>query len=181
MNEKLLSLKENIDKTIDKLGNTQHVITTNALKNVAKDSYYRSIYEVQKHTELGFSFNEWDNELFTKFSKSKWLGANYSSQIWKNRDKLAQTVKNEIMQGFIAGKTQDEMYEVIMNDFKTSNFNARRLIRTESCYISNEMEIQLYVECDIEKYVFVATLDLRTSDVCASLDGKIFDVKDAVS
>lgn len=178
--EKLLNTSTNIQMTINNLSETQYLATTNALKDVAKDSYYRSIYEVQKHTGLGFSFNEWDEKLFTKLAKSKWSGANYSDRIWKNRDKLAQTVKDEILQGFIAGKTQDEMYDTIIKEFASSNFNARRLIRTESCYASNEMEMQSYAECDIEKYVFVATLDLRTSDVCAALDGKVFNVADAI-
>lgn len=178
--ERLLNTKNNIETAIGKLSDTQNVITTNALKEIAKDSYYKSIYEVQKHTGLGFSFNEWDEELFSKLARKKWSGENYSTRIWNNRDKLAEIIKGEIMQGFIAGKTQDEMYDVIINEFAVSNSNARRLIRTESCYASNEMEMQSYSECDIEKYIFVATLDLRTSDICASLDGKVFDVKDAM-
>lgn len=178
--ERLLNTKNNIEAAIGKLSDTQNAITTNALKEIAKDSYYKSIYEVQKHTGLGFSFNEWDEELFSKLARKKWSGENYSTRIWNNRDKLAEIIKGEIMQGFIAGKTQDEMYDVIINEFAVSNSNARRLIRTESCYASNEMEMQSYSECDIEKYIFVATLDLRTSDICASLDGKVFDVKDAM-
>jgi hypothetical protein len=35
-----------------------------------------------------------------------------------------------------------------------------------------------YDECGIERYEFMATLDNRTSTVCAGLDGKIFDLKD---
>lgn len=178
--QKLIESINNINTAIDKLTQSQELLTTKALMEVSKDSYYRSIYEIQKHTSLGFSFNEWDEELFNKFAKSKWSGENYSKRIWNNRDKLAETVKNEILQGFIAGKTQNEMYDVIISHFATSNFNARRLIRTESCYAANEMEMQSYAECDIESYIFVATLDLKTSDVCASLDGQVFRVKDAM-
>lgn len=178
--QKLIESINNINTAIDKLTQSQELLTTKALMEVSKDSYYRSIYEIQKHTSLGFSFNEWDEELFNKFAESKWSGENYSKRIWNNRDKLAETVKNEILQGFIAGKTQNEMYDVIISRFAASNFIARRLIRTESCYAANEMEMQSYAECDIERYIFVATLDLRTSDVCASLDGQVFRVKDAM-
>lgn len=178
--ERMLQQKSNIDAAITRLSNIQNTTTADTIKEVAKDSYYRSIFEVQKHTGIGFSFNEWDEELFSKLARKKWSGENYSTRIWNNRDKLAEIIKGEIMQGFIAGKTQDEMYDVIINEFAVSNSNARRLIRTESCYASNEMEMQSYSECDIEKYIFVATLDLRTSDICASLDGKVFDVKDAM-
>lgn len=178
--EKLLNTRKNIDNALNVLAGKQSDITTDALKLVSQNTYYKSIYEIQKHIGLGFSFNEWDDKLFTKVINSKWSGENYSARIWNNRDKLAETVKSEIIQGFITGKTQNEMYDVIVNKFATKAIDAKRLIRTESCYAANEMEMQSYAECDIEKYVFVATLDLRTSEMCASLDGKVFDVKNAM-
>ena len=33
---------------------------------------------------------------------------------------------------------------------------------------------------NVDKYQFLATLDNRTSEICQSLDGKIFDLKDRV-
>lgn len=42
----------------------------------------------------------------------------------------------------------------------------------------NRHQMESYKECGIEKYRFVATLDLRTSAVCQSLDGKLFLVSD---
>jgi SPP1 gp7 family putative phage head morphogenesis protein len=56
--------------------------------------------------------------------------------------------------------------------------DARRLARTESNYVANQAEMDSYAECGVEKYEFVATLDARTSDVCAALDGKVFPVKE---
>ena len=36
--------------------------------------------------------------------------------------------------------------------------------------------MQSYEECGIETYIFIATLDLKTSDTCRALDGKRFPV-----
>ncbi len=58
--------------------------------------------------------------------------------------------------------------------------DARRLVRTESTYIANSAEMESYKECGITKYRFVATLDMRTSDICAALDGKEFDTTKAM-
>lgn len=44
---------------------------------------------------------------------------------------------------------------------------------------NNIAEIESYKEADIEKYVFLATLDSKTCPICGDLDGKIFCVKDA--
>ena len=38
------------------------------------------------------------------------------------------------------------------------------------------MEMQSYEAAGIETYIYVATLDLRTSEVCRELDGKRFPV-----
>lgn len=69
-----------------------------------------------------------------------------------------------------------------MQKFAQGSSQARRLIRTESSYITGQIDLQSYEECGIEKYVYLATLDLRTcQEDCAPLDGKIFPVKDAKS
>ena len=41
------------------------------------------------------------------------------------------------------------------------------------------MQLSAYEECGAEQYEFVAVLDLRTSEICRSLDGKVFYTKDA--
>ena len=44
---------------------------------------------------------------------------------------------------------------------------------------ANIAELQSYKECNIEKYVFVATLDSRTCPICGKLDGQLFYVAEA--
>ena len=43
----------------------------------------------------------------------------------------------------------------------------------------NQAELDGYKECGLERYEFSAHLDNRTSEICAEMDGKIFDLKDA--
>lgn len=178
--ERLINQLEETNNAIDSLKTTGQAQTTKALGRIAESTYYKSIYDVQSYTGLAFSFAEWDPKLFEKLAQSKWSGENYSKRIWNNVDDLAETLKSEFIQGFIAGKTQNEMSKVVMDRFGAGAFDAKRLVRTEGCYIANEVQMQAYTECGIEKYRFVATLDLRTSNTCAKLDGKIFNVKDGV-
>lgn len=178
--ERLINQLEETNNAIDSLKTTGQAQTTKALGRIAESTYYKSIYDVQSYTGLAFSFSEWDSKLFEKLAQSKWSGENYSKRIWNNVDDLAETLKSEFIQGFIAGKTQNEMYKVVMDRFGAGAFDAKRLVRTEGCYIANEMQMQAYTECGVEKYRFIATLDLRTSNTCAKLDGKIFNVKDGV-
>jgi SPP1 gp7 family putative phage head morphogenesis protein len=43
----------------------------------------------------------------------------------------------------------------------------------------NLRELQSYREAEIERYMFIATLDVRTCAICGNLDGKVFKVSEA--
>lgn len=152
--------------------------STRHYTNLAQDSYYKSIYDIQRDTGLAFSFAGISAEQIDKVLKSKWSGANYSQRIWHNTQKLADDLKEELLINLMTGRTNREVAEIIQNKFQSGAMEARRLVRTESCYIANEMEGQSYEECGIAKYIFVATLDKKTSETCRALDRKVFNIKD---
>ena len=52
--------------------------------------------------------------------------------------------------------------------------NAERLVRTETAHIHAESDRAAYKEAGVEQYEFMATLEVRTCDVCGSLDGETF-------
>lgn len=110
---------------------------------------------------------------------SNWSGENYSGRIWNNTRRLADRVKQEMLLEFITGKRQEEAAREIAKTFQTGASNARRLIRTESNYVNGQMQLAAYEECGADMYEFVAVLDLRTSEICQSLDGKKFKVSEA--
>ena len=107
-----------------------------------------------------------------------WSGQNYSKRIWKNTQGLANTVKEELLINLLTGRTNREVAEIIANKFASGAAKARRLVRTESNFISSELNHEAYKEAGIEEYQYLATLDLRTSEICRELDGKIFKVSE---
>jgi SPP1 gp7 family putative phage head morphogenesis protein len=58
-------------------------------------------------------------------------------------------------------------------------FDAKRLVATETNYMHGQGELQSYIDDGIGQYEYVAILDSRTSDICRSLDGEIFNTEDA--
>ena len=82
------------------------------------------------------------------------------------------------MIGALTGKTDKEMTDSINEQFLSGRNKARRLVRTESSYIHNEAHFQAYKDYGIEEYRFVATLDLRTSQICRERDGSVYRVND---
>lgn len=152
--------------------NTSHYIDT------AYNGYYKSMYDIQKNTGIGFSFAQIDSQHINQLLHSKWSGNNYSSRIWSNTQELVKTLKQELLVGLMMGKTEREMVEVLTRRFQVGAFQARRLVRTESCFVTVQTDLMSYEECECESYIFVATLDMDTSDICRSLDSKEFKLSE---
>lgn len=150
-------------------------------KRLADKAYNQSMFDIQKQYGLGFSFAALDKKVIDRLLHSKWSGSNYSTRIWKRTDKLAQALKEELIVSMLTGRTDKRTAEAISQRMQVGAYEARRLVRTESCYVSKEMEMAAYEECDIDTYVFLATLDLRTSEICRKLDMKQFKVSEQKS
>lgn len=143
------------------------------------DSYRRSIFDIQQRAGIAFSFSDVNPKLMDRLLHSKWSGKNYSVRLWGNTQEVAENVKEQIIIGALTGKTEREMAEVLNETFAKGARVSRRLIRTESNYIFTQADMAARKECDIRRYMYLATLDMKTcAETCGKLDGKIFLVKD---
>lgn len=176
--QRLQELQTQIDLVMQQVYKQEQAITTAHYIQLAEEAYNRSIFDIQQRTGFGFSFSHIDQKQVDKVLKSKWSGMNYSERVWRNTRELAQEVKEALLVNLITGRTERETAEMLTKKFAGGSSKARRLIRTESCYLSNQLEMESYKECGIDKYQYLATLDLRTSEICRELDGKVFLVKD---
>lgn len=176
--QRLQELQTQIDLVMQQVYKQEQAITTAHYIQLAEKAYNRSIFDIQQRTGFGFSFSHIDQKQVDKVLKSKWSGMNYSERVWRNTRALAQEVKEALLVNLITGRTEREAAEMLTKKFAGGSSKARRLIRTESCYLSNQLEMESYKECGIDKYQYLATLDLRTSEICRELDGKVFLVKD---
>lgn len=176
--ERLRQLQNEIDRLMREVYQQERDISTSFYVDLANESYYKSIYDIQRNTGLGFSFNILDSKVVDQLLKSTWSGVNYSDRIWKNTQALARDLKEELLIDLLTGRTEREAAEILANKFGQTYLNARRLVRTESCYVAVQMDMRSYEDCGIDTYIFVATLDLRTSTVCRGLDGKRFRVSE---
>ena len=93
--------------------------------------------------------------------------------------KLSQELKENLTIGLIRGEGVEEMTRRLTRRVEVSAANARRLVRTESAYIHEKATLDAFMECGIDRYRFLATLDRRTSLVCQKMDGKDFAIGEA--
>lgn len=176
--ERLQDLLRQVDTVMQEVYQQEQLFDTSFFRNLCEDTYYHSIYSIQKRTGYGFSFSNISQKQISQVLSMNWSGKHYSQRIWKNTQELSETLKQELLVSLLTGRTDRETSEVIMNRCGAGAMQARRLVRTESCFLSGELTARSYKECGIEKYRYLATLDLRTSKICRELDGKIFSMKD---
>lgn len=176
--ERLQQLQNQIDYIMRNVYEQERNFNTSHYIDLANEAYYKGIFNIQQHTGIGFSFNYVDAKTIDRIINSRWSGINYSDRIWKNTQALAQDLKEELLINLVTGRTNGETADIINEKYAAGASAARRLIRTESNYVASELNFKAYEECGIEKYCYVAILDLRTSKICRELDRKIFKTSD---
>ena len=151
-------------------------VITSTLNNVAKDSYYSSCFIYQ----LGMSYKlkPVKQDVLDDIINKKIDGKTYSSRIWKNKNNVAKTIKKEV-NDFLNGKTDvNSISKSIKNRFDVNYNISERLVRTEIAKVQCEANEVWANEHNIKKQLFCATLDGKTSKICQSLDGTIYDFDD---
>jgi SPP1 gp7 family putative phage head morphogenesis protein len=169
-------LQNELDITMTQIFDQEKTKTRAFYTDIAQEQYYRSIFDVQQRAGVGFSFARISEDDIDRILHIKWAGGNYSSRAWGNTQKLAKILREELLVSFITGRTEREVARIISDSFNSGAMKARRLVRTESNFVSSEATALAYQEAQIEKYRYVATLDLRTSRICRELDGQEFPV-----
>lgn len=154
--------------------------TTEHLRNVYGSAYSHTMYDIDRGYNTLHTFSQFPNSRLKAVLKSKWSGLNYSERIWNGTQNLADTLKAEMLAAFMSGASVSETSQIIRDKFQSSAYAARRLVRTETNFIANQAEMETYKSLGVEEYQYIATLDTRTSKPCRELDGRVFNLENAV-
>ena len=137
--ERLQELLQQVDAVMENVYHQEQQFDTSFLRDLGEKAYYQSIYNIQKRTGLGFSFSHISQKQVEQVLRMNWSGKHYSKRIWKNTENLAQTLKEEMLVSLLTGRTDRETAQIIENKFGTGAIQARRLVRTESCFVAGEL------------------------------------------
>lgn len=174
------TLQKNIDVQTANLATFEENVTKRHYVDLADEAYNRCVFDIQKGTGLNFSFAKMPVSKVSEILNNKWSGQLFSERIWGKTDEINKVLKEELLVGFMTGRGYKKTAKEIEGRMAVGAMEARRLVRTESAYISSMAEMESYKELGVDKYKFVATLDMRTSAVCQSLDGKKFKISEGV-
>lgn len=151
-----------------------------ALSDVYASGYYHTAYAVQQGFGLGWDIAGLDQAQIEKVLSKPWAvdGYNFSTRIWNSKTKLIGEVRNELSKNLLTGADPQKAIDSLAKKMGTSKSNAGRLVMTEQAYFSSAAQKDCFNDLDVEEYEIVATLDSHTSDICRSLDGKVFKLSD---
>lgn len=165
LRQELESLTARQQKTIDK-----------TMRNVYKDGYMHTAYEIQKGMHIGWDFSTIDKRKIDKVINSPWAadGKNFSERIWGNGTKLVGELNQILTQNIILGESPQKAIDKLSKRMDVSKRAAGRLVMTEQAFFSAASQREAFKELDVEEFEIVATLDKHTSNICRKMDGKHF-------
>ncbi|MCD7881082.1 MAG: minor capsid protein [Clostridiales bacterium] len=181
---RLQALRDDIYSQARRVGLDEVELVRDRLTDTLEQSYYRTTFDVQQYTGEGYRFDLLGDDQITAALAADWSGENWSDRLWDNNQRFADAVEQTVTVGLMAGLRYDEMRDNLLaviglDDTQGARYNARRLVMTECSYIANQGHLMGYQGAEIECYIYLATLDLRTSEICRKLDGQRFPVAEA--
>lgn len=177
---KLEALKMQTQQSLEVMFSKQLGTVTGAMGDLFENGYYHTAYELQKGFNIGWDIAGLDQSQIEKVLAKPWAvdGKNFSERIWESKEKLISEVHSELTQNIMLGGDPQKAIDSLAKKMNTSKHNAGRLIMTEEAYFSSAAQRDCFNDLDVEQYEIVATLDSHTSDICRSLDGQHFPMKD---
>lgn len=142
-------------------------------------SYYHKHFDLQQRAGYLQEIAKIDPQMMRDILSYPWSGANFSQRLWQNMRALQFNVRQILTQGMIQGQSIAAMSKRLSDSMGKSYKQAETLIRTETTNIHAEADRRAYDAAGVKEYEYMATLDNRTSEICASLDGQHFKVADA--
>lgn len=177
---RLEALEIHIRQQAEELHANSQQALFNSVKDIYTYDYYHAAFELATGVGFGVRLQPINDYQLDILLRRPWApdGKDFSSRIWDNRDKLVRELHTELTHMAIRGDGPDEAIRNLARKMNTSKNNATKLIQTEHAAFGSKARQDCYTDLDVKRYSYIATLDLRTSEICAALDGQVFDLED---
>lgn len=142
-------------------------------------AYYGTYYTVSTGVNVGVKFGTLDANSVEKALQLRREGADFSTRIWGDTEKLVATLNRLLPQSFSAGLSSKQLGDMLSTEMNKSRGISKNLVRTEINFISNQATLDTYKAANLDEYLYLATLDMRTTEICRGLHMRPFKVTEA--
>ncbi len=176
------ALEKQIDALLQQLYSVEYKHKgEDILKDIYTDTYYQTWFDFDQYNGFHQEFAQVTPYTIEELIKYPFNGADYSTRLWKQKDHMLQQLNESITTMLIQGKNPQTLAGDFSKKFDTKKFEAYRLLHTEGSFMIEKGTLAAYKEEGVIKYQILATLDIKTSDICRGQDGNIYDVDNAVT
>ena len=154
---------------------------THLLKSGLEEDIYKNAYEIEKGLNIGVDLHKYNESEIDDMLKKPWCsdGKVFSERLWARKQQLvADLVEKDLPQALIRGESSDKIIDRWAEKLDADRKAVARVVQTERAYVNSRAALESYKKLGVKKYKILATLDTRTSNICRSMDLKVFDIKD---
>jgi SPP1 gp7 family putative phage head morphogenesis protein len=126
---------------------------------------------------LAQTLDTFDAKRIKQVVTGSYTDATFSQRIWGNNESLKRNLDTLLTQSIINGKHPNVLARDLKKQFGASQYEAERLMRTESARVQSQITMDSYKESGIKEYEWVS--EPTACPTCSSLNGKHWKVEDA--
>lgn len=101
---RLQGLQSKIELILKQIEEKQNELTREALLEAITESYYENTYSIEKATGIHTDFTFLDTNSINNILQYDWSGVVFSERIWKNQNKLKDSLDEVLRKNFIQRK-----------------------------------------------------------------------------
>lgn len=181
---RLEALKERIYWELVNVNVEEERILNRSFKDVIVQSYDEIMEDYLGERYPRGAFTSVNRGVVDELLRERWSGRNYSERIWGDPAsdtwrRLARDIPDMVGSSLIMGRSYSRTAQEVRESFGVEEYQALRLVRTESAYFSGQAELEAMRDLGIKEYEYYAIMDKRTSDICRDLEGEVFLYEEA--
>lgn len=105
-------------------------------------------------------------------------GKNFSTRIWDNKKKALDRIQETLEDAVAKNLSYDKASKLLAERMSVSYNDADRLIATEMNHVITEAQADSMRAYGIQRYEIIAVMDNRTTEICQTMDGKVFNLSE---
>lgn len=180
-------MHKELEKIVSNYGNMWYRLVNTEFKKL----YIENCQKIM----TDYNLKHIDEAAIQKTAKELWnaKGRHWSKTVWCKGDKdltaldrrknglqkMQTTLERGLLDCVGRGRPKDELVKEIRDRCNVDWHESDRLVRTELTYVQNQSTLDGYQAQGIDEYRYFAHIDDRTSEICHSLNNKIFKVSKA--
>ena len=177
----LQSMELELKKSVAGLMNTEQKKLFAHLSKSYENKYYKDLYGLSRIVREK-PITKVDKRTLDRLIRRQWCldGKTVGDRLSYRQAQNISNLKMAIGRSLATGLDQRETIKEVSKTLGRSFYSASVLVHTETAAIIEQASMDAYKEYGIDQYQISATLDLRTSEICQEMDGKVFKTKDKI-